>query len=603
MKIRKLLSLVCLTAGLALVLPSAVPPGGGIGNASVTAAEEKPGTEKESETEADKKPGECWQKDASGWFYLSEGTKLTGLQQIGSDFYYFDSKGYRVTGAVIVKSRLHYFNPGTGKLVTGITGLQRIQDSNDYYFFRKAADGTIAMNSWVTHKGKKFYAGRNGKILFGTQTINGKLYHLTQKGRLTSYAKSSYNGKYYYAKANGQLKTGLKKIDGKYYYFSPTTGERMSGTITVGNYTYYFSAKGVAKTGWIKRDGKYYYHDSKGRRKLGVAVIDQKTYYLDPNDGGARVSNRWVAVNGKYYYFSSNGVRAVGWLKVDGATYYLGTDGLRKTGLQTINGKKYYFNPNGTMKTGWVTVSGNTYYMSSSTSSSSYGAAVSGWAKIDGKNYYFKSTVLLKGTWLYDPASKAYYYLDKTTGAVLTGKQTINGRVYDLGSTGAYKSDPNAVPSGPKEIRVNRAMNCITVYQGGTPIKAIVCSTAADGVSTPKGTFTLLDKLRWHELNGPSWGQYCSHITGDILFHSVPCTRYNDNHSLNVSAFNKLGTAASAGCIRLTVIDAKWIYDNCPIGTKVVIYDDWSSPGPLGKPTAPKITDPSKTWDPTDPNA
>ena len=36
--------------------------------------------------------------------------------------------------------------------------------------------------------------------------------------------------------------------------------------------------------------------------------------------------------------------------------------------------------------------------------------------------------------------------------------------------------------------------------------------------------------------------------------------------------FNKLGQTASHGCIRLSVGDAKWIYDNCALGTKAVSY-------------------------------
>lgn len=587
MKIKNLLSAVFLAAGLALSLPAAVSPARGTGTAVLTAMAAVDG----------------WNSDANGWYYLSNGARLTGLQTIGTDTYYFDENGYRLTGPVFIDSALYYFNPGSGRLETGIKGLQRIGTSNDYYYFRNAANGTVLVNKWATHNGKRYYAGKDGKIQFGTVMIQSSLYHLTPDGMLTGYAKSSYNGKYYYAGAAGKLKTGLKKINGKYYYFDPLTGERAAGLVSTGGYTYYFApAKGYAKTGWVKIDDKYYYHGSQGRRKFGLAVINKKTYYLNPKDSGARVSGRWFTVNGNKYYFGSNGAKATGWLKLNGKTYYLGSNGLRATGLQTVGGRKYYFNKNGVMKTGWLTYKKTTYYMNPSSQSSSYGAAVTGWAKISGKTYYFNSDgSQKKGTWLYDSASKAYYYLDKNTGEVLTGKQTIDGKVFDLGSSGAYKPNPSA-SGGALEIRVNRALNCITVYQGGLPIKAIVCSTAADGVSTPLGTFTLLDKLRWHELNGPSWGQYCSHITWNILFHSVPCKRYQDNHSLNAVEFNKLGQAASGGCIRLTVGDAKWIYDNCPVGTKVVIYDDWKTPGPLGKPTAPKIPN-SQNYDPTDPAA
>ncbi|MCR5042489.1 MAG: L,D-transpeptidase, partial [Clostridia bacterium] len=34
----------------------------------------------------------------------------------------------------------------------------------------------------------------------------------------------------------------------------------------------------------------------------------------------------------------------------------------------------------------------------------------------------------------------------------------------------------------------------------------------------------------------------------------------------------RLGMALSEGCVRLDINNAKWIYDNCPIGTKVVVY-------------------------------
>lgn len=100
------------------------------------------------------------------------------------------------------------------------------------------------------------------------------------------------------------------------------------------------------------------------------------------------------------------------------------------------------------------------------------------------------------------------------------------------------------------------------------------------------------------------YGQYCTQITGNILFHSVPYLTRGDNASLEYWAYDKLGTTASAGCIRLTTTDAQWIYNNCKNGTQVEFYSS-SNPGPLGKPTARKISSeasPYKNWDPTDPN-
>ena len=87
----------------------------------------------------------------------------------------------------------------------------------------------------------------------------------------------------------------------------------------------------------------------------------------------------------------------------------------------------------------------------------------------------------------------------------------------------------------------------------------------------------------WRLLSGPCYGQYATRIWDAYLFHSVPYyTQHKDD--LEYVEFNKLGTQASLGCIRLMVVDVKWIYDNCPIGTTVVIYDDAATPGPMGTP-------------------
>ena len=155
-------------------------------------------------------------------------------------------------------------------------------------------------------------------------------------------------------------------------------------------------------------------------------------------------------------------------------------------------------------------------------------------------------------------------------------------------------------------IKINYTSNVVTIYtkdaEGNytVPVKALVCST---GVATPtSGVYKMSNKYRWHLLNGGVYGQYCTRITGHILFHSVPYST-NAPDSLKYTAYDKLGTKASAGCIRLTVQDAMWIYNNCPSGTYVEFYGA-SDPGPLGKPSARKISSnvECRNWDPTDPD-
>ena len=53
----------------------------------------------------------------------------------------------------------------------------------------------------------------------------------------------------------------------------------------------------------------------------------------------------------------------------------------------------------------------------------------------------------------------------------------------------------------------------------------------------------------------------------------------------------------------MKVSDVKWIYDNCPIGTTVKVYDG-NLPDGVTKPSAQKLPadSPNKGWDPTDPD-
>ena len=159
----------------------------------------------------------------------------------------------------------------------------------------------------------------------------------------------------------------------------------------------------------------------------------------------------------------------------------------------------------------------------------------------------------------------------------------------------------------PYYIKINYTANVVTIYTKDSngdytvPVKALVCST---GSATPKsGVYKTSNKYRWHLLNGGVYGQYCTRITGHILFHSVPYAT-NSPDSLKYGAYDKLGTKASAGCIRLTVEDAMWVHNNCPSGTYVEFYGS-SDPGPLGKPSAKKISsnEECRNWDPTDPDS
>ena len=159
----------------------------------------------------------------------------------------------------------------------------------------------------------------------------------------------------------------------------------------------------------------------------------------------------------------------------------------------------------------------------------------------------------------------------------------------------------------PYYIEVIRNQNVVIVYgldenkEYTKIVKVFVASVGRNG-KTPTGTYKTTRGQVWGALIGGVYGQYSTRIVGSILFHSVPYYSTNKG-DLEWEEYNKLGTAASAGCVRMTVRDVKWIFDNVSSGTTVRIYDG-SLPKGVTKPSAPKIptNSPNKGWDPTDPD-
>ena len=128
-------------------------------------------------------------------------------------------------------------------------------------------------------------------------------------------------------------------------------------------------------------------------------------------------------------------------------------------------------------------------------------------------------------------------------------------------------------------IRVNKSTNVVTIYAKDSsgkhtvPVKAMTCST---GQSTPTGVFMMGYQARWNGLEGNTWGQYESHITGNYLFHTVP-SAWKGEDGVYTSYYNNLGTTCSAGCVRLTAGDAYWMYTHCDAYNTVIEIDYYGS--------------------------
>lgn len=178
----------------------------------------------------------------------------------------------------------------------------------------------------------------------------------------------------------------------------------------------------------------------------------------------------------------------------------------------------------------------------------------------------------------------------------------IDGYKRYINSDGEIDTDVSRLVTGPFYIKVYKWSNYLIVFAKDeygnytVPVKAMITSC---GNGTPTGTYYSPNKFRWLTMVGGSKAQWCTQISGDYLFHSVPYRVADPTTLYTDLMYNYLGTTQSLGCIRLQAGDAKWIYDNCSLGTQIYITP-YESGGPIDKPSFTPV--PSwHTWDPTDP--
>lgn len=230
-----------------------------------------------------------------------------------------------------------------------------------------------------------------------------------------------------------------------------------------------------------------------------------------------------------------------------------------------------------------------------------------------GLSYALSSTVNSVKTSLAKPASP--YVLDS-----LTSKTDVFGdeALELLNETETEEepeptetpAQPGSIPSvssdKPYMIVIYIGSQRVVVYSKDAagaysiPVKVFTVSTGL-GNNTVRGTYRIGYKWRWLPMhNNTIYCQYVSQWNGNYLFHSVMYS-YPDPGCIDRSAYARLGSKASAGCVRMTVRDAKWIYDNCESGTYVISTTDAVPSGTPGSAGVPAMTLDVR-WDPTDPD-
>lgn len=596
---------------------------------------------------------EGWVTSEDGkWLNLNKNGKIdktkTGWQQVSADqWVYLNEEGKADTGKTgwqsVADNRWLYLN-ADGKVESGKTGWQQ-PVSGAWYFLKEDGTRDMAKTGQQNIGNSTYYLDSAGVPQKGIINVNGKYTYFDNAGMVKNLNGWKLIDNQWYWFENSVASTGWKKVNGKWYYMDPSTAAMKTGFYTdVDGKKYYSDNSGaMLGGGWHKLNGKWYWMQNSGAISTGWIRPDGKTWYYLYEDGS--MATGWVKVNGTWYYLNDSGAMKTGWVKTGGTWYYLTNSGAMKTGWVKLGSVWYYLNPaNGAMKTGWYQVGGKWYYSASSGAMAAnkwignyyvessgamatnkwigpywvgsdgkwipnYGTAYEGaqWVKVEGKWYYkLKDGSVLKNTW---KKIDGKWYWFEADGTMVTGWKYIGGLKYYFNNSGALVQDLDSVIGKQSSyyITVNRVKCQVTVYakDGANgyviPVKTFTCSVglpAAD-TATPTGTYRTSAKYPVKELMGPSWGKWATRIVGGVLFHSVACSNPDPTYSLPAGEYNKLGSPASHGCVRLNVRDAKWIYDNCALGTTVRIGDN-EIKTPFDKPATIKIPA-SQNWDPTDP--
>ncbi len=141
------------------------------------------------------------------------------------------------------------------------------------------------------------------------------------------------------------------------------------------------------------------------------------------------------------------------------------------------------------------------------------------------------------------------------------------------GDSGIDEDPDQAPPAGTYTLEVDTGNNVMIAFaQDGSIARLMRCTTGKSGTRTPHGEYRIgRERKRFGYFDEfDCYAQYWTQVVDGIFIHSL---LYNerDASSLIRSSYRNIGRASSHGCIRLTVPDARWVYQNIAKGTTINI--------------------------------
>ena len=339
---------------------------------------------------------------------------------------------------------------------------------------------------------------------------------------------------------------GLNEIEGELYYFKNNRIDTSyTGLAQYGNEWYYIENGKVNwnYTGLAQRGIEWFYIE-KGKLNWdhsGIVEYNNQWFYvvkgrLDWNYTGLGQSdNDWYYIVGGRVNWGYTGLVQKGneWFYIENGKLDWSYTGLVQ------KGNEWFFVREGRLDwnyTGLACYKDAYYYVKNGRLDWSY----SGYAQIDGQGEYY---------------------------------EVRNGRMVG-GPLAKMQSVANNQASSTNYIMiVDRSTHRVGVFKGRknswTNVKYYKCCVGKPSTPTISGTYTVGSKGKYFDTGTKGRCWYYTQISGNYLFHSVIYDRQNSPKKI---IDNSMDAAVSHGCVRLDLENAKWIYDNIPKNTKVIIY-------------------------------
>ena len=426
-------------------------------------------------------------------------TNVTGGQYYSDKYgywHYKDASGKDLTGPQTIDGVKVYFNPG-GVQVKG-------EFAWDGHYYDKNS-GALVTNKFVESYGSTYYLDENGNKVIGPKEINGEWNYFDDYGEQVRNRFAS-DGRYY-DKDGKQVDFGTNRYFqlGDYWFYAGKDGAILKGEQTIDGVKVYFYQSGVQVKGYFVRndtDNKEHYYDKDSGALVTnnyVIAYDNYThqnerYYVD--DQGVRVKGA-KTINGKQVYFTYDGRQVFDnfgddgyfygqdgnrvdlgtnhYVQIKGNWYYIGNDGKILTDEQTIDGAHVYFGYKG------IQVKGDFDYNKQFHDKDSGNLVTNRFVTVKDKTYFIGAdSKAIKGATVIDNVE---YFFDKESGAQVKGDFASNDKYYD-GVTGALVTNSYVqvgknwyyVGNDGKPLKGSQTINNVPVYfdpYGGRQAKGI----------------------------------------------------------------------------------------------------------------------------------